>query len=137
MRAIQVKLWTILIACLPTGSANPAWGEEAASASSDIEFKRAVSVFGQCFGERTALAAKSDMSDSAAADFAIDACRKELADSNYWRCHSNLDGSNPIFAVIFADASNPLETCQKVFNERDVESLRVEALTQVMRARYE
>ena len=132
-----MKLVLRFIALAICASANVAWGDEAARRLADEQFAAASREVVGCFQKHAALAAKSDLSDSDAAKFVVDVCRKAIRDYNYLRCTSGLDGSNPIFAAIFSGAADPLRLCQDMNNERDSEDVRVEALTQIMRARYE
>jgi hypothetical protein len=133
----RMKLVLKFIALAICASANVAWGDEAAQRLADEQFAAASGEAVGCFQKHAALAAKSDLSDPDAAEFVVDVCRKAIHDYNYWRCASGLDGSSPFFAAVYNGAADPLQLCQDMNNERDLEGMRVQALTQIMEARYE
>tara|TARA_R110000868_G_scaffold115892_1_gene309132 strand:+ start:1203 stop:1616 length:414 start_codon:yes stop_codon:yes gene_type:complete len=133
----RVKLVLKFIALAICASPNFAWGDEATQRLADEQFAAVGEEVVSCFHKHAALAAKSDLSDSDAAGFVADVCRNAIHDYNYTRCVSGLDGSNPFFAAIYKGAPDPLQLCQDMNNERDFEGVRVEALSQIMQARYE
>lgn len=114
-----------------------AGAQEAQPSFASEQYSIALDATAQCLRDKTSLAAKSDLSDTAATDFVVSACIDSIETTSLWRCTSGLDGSNPLFAAIFNGASNPLQLCQDVYNEKDREGFRTLAMTEVLTQRYE
>lgn len=114
-----------------------AGAQEAQHSFASEQYSIAIDATTQCLHDKARLAAKSDLSDTAATDFVVSACIDSIETMNHWRCASGLDGSSPLFAAIFNGASNPLQLCQDMYNEKDREGFRRLAMTEVLTRRYE
>lgn len=117
--------------------AMPALGEGASGIDAKAKFEQSRTDLAMCFGRHVELSAKSDLSDAEAAGFVVDACRGVLSEQNMWRCTSGLNGTDPVFASIFAGSSDAQSQCQRVFDDSGADSIRVQALTAILQIRYE